>query len=162
LGGEAPARSRNEGGELNAKSHGCCVNILILEDEPSILALTRAILRPLGHTLFEASTAQEAYTRFHASGECMHLLIADVTLPASSGIRVALELQTACSSLQIVLTSGYPRQMWSPQSTADLGKLQPGSFVILAKPFLPAALREEVARVEGIVAQRAAARRAKS
>jgi CheY-like chemotaxis protein len=120
--------------------------ILVLEDDPLVSAVIRLILQSSGHTLIEAATAEEALLRFEDNDCNVDLLIADVNLPVSSGIRVALELRSLLPHLRIIVTSGYPPAMWNEQDAAAFKKLTPESVAILLKPFLPATLLDKVAR----------------
>jgi len=135
------------------------MTILILEDEPSVMDLTRMVLTPLGHTILEAKTAEEAFRRFEESDGAIDLLIADVTLPVSSGIRVALELRSLLPYLRIILTSGYPPFMWNEQDTAELSELPSDSVATLQKPWVPEVLRQTVARFVGMTSTMTALRK---
>lgn len=126
------------------------MTILVLEDDPSITAFMRFVLRPLGHAILEAATAEEAFFRFEESDGNIDLLIADVTLPVSSGTRVALELRSLLPYLRIILTSGYPASMWDEQDAAELSELPSDSIVTIQKPFAASQLREAVARFIGM------------
>jgi CheY-like chemotaxis protein len=120
--------------------------ILLLEDESLVAALVASILKPLGHVILAASTAEEAFRRFDEADGSIDLLIADVNLPVASGIRVALELRSLLPNLRIILTSGYPTSMWSERDVAELDKLPSDSLAILQKPFLAGTLRSMVSR----------------
>jgi CheY-like chemotaxis protein len=120
--------------------------ILVLEDDPSVRFLIRLVLQPSGHTLLEVATAEEALERFEETGRKADLLITDVNLPVSSGIRVGLELQALHPRLRIIITSGHATEMWSDQDAAELNELPSASVVVLQTPFLPAALLDKVAR----------------
>jgi DNA-binding response OmpR family regulator len=67
--------------------------VLVLEDDASVLALIHQIVEQDGYTVLDATTAEEAFVRFEENDAIVDLLIADVTLPGSSGIRAALELR---------------------------------------------------------------------
>lgn len=123
--------------------------ILILEDEPVVMALIRRVLSKR-YAILESTTAEEALQRFSEHHCAVDLLIADVTLPVSSGIRVALELRGANQALRIILTSGYPPEMWPDQDAAELNEIPSGSVATLLKPFLPATLQEMVAALIGL------------
>ena len=126
------------------------MTILILEDESCIMDLTCRVLTPLGHTTLKAATAEEAFMRFEESDGAIDLLIADVTLPVSSGIRVALELRSLLPFLRIILTSGYPPDMWNEQDAAELSELPSDSVATLQKPWPSELLRQTVARFVGM------------
>ncbi|MGE5487335.1 MAG: response regulator [bacterium] len=123
--------------------------ILILEDEPVVMALIRRALSQ-GYAILESTTAEEAIERFGEHHGAVDLLIADVTLPVSSGIRVALELRGANPALRIILTSSYPPEMWPDQDAAELSEIPSDSVATLLKPFLPATLQKMVAGLIGL------------
>jgi two-component system cell cycle sensor histidine kinase/response regulator CckA len=107
--------------------------ILVLEDEPAVLSFLRRMLRD--YNLKEATTAEQALQLFIASGRKLDLLLADVTLPVSSGIEVAMLLRSESPILPVILTSGYPVECWSDRKLADLGRLGSHLVTILEKPF---------------------------
>jgi len=120
--------------------------ILLVEADPSILALMSVSLEPLGHVVLKASTVEEAFQRFDEADASIDLLIADVNLPVTSGIRVALELQSLLPNLRIVLTCKDTPDMWNGRDLAELNELPLDSVAILQKPFLPATLLQTVSR----------------
>ena len=124
--------------------------ILLVEDEPSILALMSEVLESSGHVLLKASGVEEALHRFDEADASIDLVIADVNLPGTSGIRVALELRLLLPNLAIVLISGHTSDMWNPQDVAKLNELPSESVAVLQKPFLPAALLQTVSRFVSI------------
>ncbi len=126
------------------------MTILILEDDPALMNLTRMVLNPWGHTILVAATAEQAFQRFEECHGQIDLLIADVTLPTASGIRVALELRSFLPYLRVILTSGYPPQMWPDQDAAELSELPSDSVATLQKPFTPNSLRQTVSRFIGM------------
>jgi CheY-like chemotaxis protein len=117
-------------------------NILILEDEPIITALLRLLLRD--YIVIEATTAAQALQAFTEHNRQIDLLIADVNLPISSGVQVALILASQLPTLKVILTSGYPVGMWREQDVADLQHLGEHSVTLIEKPFLPKALTDLV------------------
>ena len=64
--------------------------LLVLEDESSVMKLVRHMLKQ--YNLIEAITAEQALHLFNERDRQVDLLLADVTLPTSSGIQVALLL----------------------------------------------------------------------
>ncbi len=120
--------------------------ILLLEDEPALMNLVRRMLAP--YSVLEAATAAEALRQFQQHGQ-VDLLIADVSLPVSSGIQVALLLRAENPHLAIILASGYPTSNWDEKDLGDLARLGPGSVAVLQKPFSTTVLRERVAALIG-------------
>lgn len=114
--------------------------ILLVEDDPFILTLMSVILEPSDHVLLKASGVEEAFERFDEADASIDLVIADVNLPGTSGIRVALELRSLLPNLAIILTSGHTPDLWNPQDVLELNELPFESVAVLQKPFLPATL----------------------
>jgi DNA-binding NtrC family response regulator len=107
--------------------------LLVLEDNPSVMMILRLMLET--YSLIEASTAEQAICLFTERKRPVDLLVADLTLPTSSGIQVALLLRSKVPKLPVILTSGYPVSAWSYRDCADLERLGSMSVTILEKPF---------------------------
>ena len=101
--------------------------------------MSRVLLRS-GYLVLESINAADAIARFqHARGQ-IDLFVADVNLPSSTGIQVALLLRAELPTLRVILTSGYARSDWQGRDAADLERLGLDSLKILQKPFMPQAL----------------------
>jgi two-component system, OmpR family, response regulator len=61
--------------------------VLLLEDNSTVMSLLRLILRD--YNLVETTSAEEALRQFSQHQRNIDLLIADVTLPIDSGVRLA-------------------------------------------------------------------------
>jgi CheY-like chemotaxis protein len=120
--------------------------ILIVDDEPSVLDFMSVALESSGHILLKASTVEEAYERFDDADASIDLLIADVNLRGTSGIRVAVEFRSLLPNLAVVLTSGYMPDLWDQDELAELNELAFNSLEVLQKPFVPATLLQTVSR----------------
>ncbi len=114
--------------------------ILLVEDNPGILALGREILAAAGYTVLEARTADEALA-LSRSGQTIHLVITDIVLPGVRGTTLAKKLSQQQPHMKILLTSGYLDSSESEETTAfeDLPFLQ--------KPFTSTTLRQKVRSV---------------
>jgi CheY-like chemotaxis protein len=119
--------------------------VLLLEDNSTVMSLLRLILRD--YNLVETTSAEEALRQFSQHQRNIDLLIADVTLPIDSGVRLALLLRDMSSDLSIVLTSGCPQNVWNDQDIGDLRRIGSRSVAFLQKPFLPAELLKIVDRL---------------
>jgi DNA-binding response OmpR family regulator len=113
-------------------------NVLVLEDELSVLTLLRRTLAE--YSLIEAATAEEALLLFIDPDYQISLLFADLRcarrrLPARSGIQVALLLRSILPTVPVILTSTCPISGWSVRDSLDLGKLGSTSIAFLQKPF---------------------------
>ena len=119
--------------------------VLILEDEAPIRTLVKLTLAPLGYTVLQAATAEEALRHFMDADACLDLLIADVNLPGGrSGVRVASELRSLLPCLRIILISGVPPSYWDEQDAAEWSEIPSDSVVTLQKPFHAAELLQSV------------------
>src|SRR5260370_15348450 len=128
--------------------------LLVLEDHPSVMMVLRLMLEQ--YNVIEASTAEQALRLFTDHGRKIDLLVADVTLPTSSGIQVALLLRSEVPDLPVILTSGYPVSAWNDRDSADLERLGSNSVAILQKPFQSKALSDAVRELIGTAPAEAA------
>ena len=122
--------------------------LLVLDDESSVIKLLRHVLKE--YALIEATTAEQALRLFIGHGRQIDLLIADVSLPTSSGIQVALLLRSEIPNLPVILTSGYGISEWSIRDSGDLERLDSSSMAILQKPFQPEVLRNAICELMGV------------
>ena len=120
--------------------------VLVLEDEPCVMAVLRNTLSRW-YTVVESTTAIGAFQEFRECAGDIDLLIADATLPVSSGIHVALALRLRLPTLRIVLISGLPESLWPDQERAQLNEVPSDAIAILEKPFFPAILLKTVNRL---------------
>jgi CheY-like chemotaxis protein len=133
--------------EASSKGRAAVKTILVLEDNASVMTVLRLMLEP--YNLIEASNAEQALRLFTDHGRKIDLLVADVTLPTSSGIQVALLLRSRIPTLPVLLTSGYPVGAWSDRDTADLERLDSSSAPIIQKPFQGKTLSDAVRELIG-------------
>jgi DNA-binding NtrC family response regulator len=118
--------------------------ILLVEDEPSLLKLTRSMLERLGYQVLSAARPQEALQLLAQHSGDIHLVISDVVLPETSAVEMVQRIKQQRPGIRCMYMSGY---------TADImlqrGMHEPGA-VFLQKPFthhsLAAKVREALAR----------------
>lgn len=120
--------------------------LLIVDDEPSLVMLMRAVLEKAGHAVSDASNGADALAKLGVSPEdpaapLPDLILLDVMMPVLDGIGTAAALREHPRAgkipILIVTAKGDLRPLFEamPQVT--------GFF---QKPFTPAGLREAVAR----------------
>lgn len=119
---------------------------MVVEDDLPVLALISEILESSGHVILKASAASQAFQKFEEVDASVDLVIADVNLPGTSGLRMALEFWSLLPNLSIILTSGHTPDMWNEDEFLELTELPSDCVAVLQKPFLPAALLETVSR----------------
>ena len=117
--------------------------VLVAEDDEVVRRFLVRALRTYGYTVLEACSAREALSLGRDSPGDIHLLVADVIMPAASGPELAERLQAARPGLKVLFVSGYTRE-----ATVQQGVLRPGTN-LLSKPFGPAQLARMVRRVLG-------------
>ncbi len=121
--------------------------LLVLEDEPALMKFLRHTL--VEHKLLEAGTAEQALRLFVENGRHVDLLLADVTLPTSSGLRVAFFLRSEIPTLPVILTSGYPVSSWNARDSVDLHRIGKKAVKFIQKPFHAQALSNLVHELLG-------------
>jgi CheY-like chemotaxis protein len=111
--------------------------ILVVEDDPNVRAVTSAMLRDLGYTALEATTARAALAVLDR--EPIDLVFTDVILPdGMSGVELAHEVAKARPAPPVLLTSGYTAQRLNLAGDRDLP--------ILSKPYDEARLSEAISK----------------
>ncbi|OJF92839.1 hybrid sensor histidine kinase/response regulator [Pararhizobium antarcticum] len=97
---EPPSEDR-----IAIKTKPLALNILLVEDEVLVRMSTVDILSDLGHTVLEASTAQEALQLLEVAP--VDVLFTDVGLPGISGISLVSQVQARWPAIRIIIASGY-------------------------------------------------------
>lgn len=108
--------------------------ILIVEDQPDVLYLTKRVLETKGYNILTANDAYEGYSIFMQSEMNIDLLLTDVVMPGKNGIELCEELRSIKNNLKVIFMSGYPEDVISHH-----GILQTDSNY-LQKPFINEAL----------------------
>jgi signal transduction histidine kinase/CheY-like chemotaxis protein len=93
--------------------------ILIVEDEPVLREMARAILESCGYSILEASSGKDALEVWNRNTAQIDLLLTDMVMPEGvSGIELAEKLLAAQPGLRIIFTSGYTADEVSPEVLA--------------------------------------------
>ncbi|MDP3478123.1 MAG: PAS domain S-box protein [Desulfoprunum sp.] len=119
--------------------------ILVVEDEPAILNLSKAMLESLGYAVLTANTTGEAMQLAKAQAGKIDLLIIDVVMPEMNGRELADQLQSLFPDIKILFMSGYTADV-----IAHHGVLAEGVCFIqkpLFRQDLAAKVHEVLARV---------------
>jgi DNA-binding response OmpR family regulator len=114
------------------------LHVLVIDDEPDILALCRVTLSRDGHTVLEAATADAGLKL--ALAERPDLIVLDIMLPNRDGFSLLEELMSTpvTHDVPVVLLTAKTR----PQDRArGWGS---GASGYITKPFAPATLNETV------------------
>jgi PAS domain S-box-containing protein len=109
--------------------------VLILDDDAAILELTALYLNKHGFVTLTSLSAASAVKRFDEVAGDIDILIADLTLPGSSGVEVAAQLQSSSPALKTLFVSGYAVEDWFPKDSSLLERFPADSFRFLRKPY---------------------------
>jgi PAS domain S-box-containing protein len=112
--------------------------VLIVEDEPELLALAANLFRNIGYDVLSASNAADARLIIERDPASVHLLFSDLVMPGITGLELAEWVRGAHPAIKIVLSSGY--------ATPDMGneRERMGQFTFLPKPYRLAELARAV------------------
>jgi PAS domain S-box-containing protein len=95
--------------------------VMVVEDEPSILKLTKMILEILGYRALSAGTPGEAIKLAEEHDGEIHLLITDVVMPEMNGRELAERLQSITPGIKILFMSGYTATVIAHRGVLDEG-----------------------------------------
>ena len=112
--------------------------ILLVEDEVTILEMTREMLEILGYEVLSASSPLKAFDIVESYNDDIHLLLTDVIMPGMNGKELAQRLNSTYPELRCLYMSGYTNDIITNQGMLDEGV----SF--LQKPFSQQELAKKV------------------
>jgi len=105
------------------------VRVLIVDDDPIVLASCRRILETKAFTVVTAASVSAAVEETVAQG--FGLIIVDLKMPERDGLQLVQKAQTWGRPVPVIVMSGYPT------SDTVLSSLASGAFAFLPKPFTP-------------------------
>ena len=118
--------------------------ILLLDDEPDIIAVFGKALTRAGYRVHEFTDPVAALEHYKANASEFGLIVSDVRMPVMSGIEFATEIRKLDPGVPIVFMSAYERgTVGIPAELKFNGYLQ--------KPVLPTQLILEVSKHVRIV-----------
>jgi signal transduction histidine kinase/ActR/RegA family two-component response regulator len=110
--------------------------LLLVDDDADVRAVTAAMLREVGHAVFEASDGAGALEVVRRYGEKIDLLISDFAMPGMNGVELARAVRATLPHLPVLFITGFAE-------TAALSGYAL-SEEMLRKPFLAQNLVEKV------------------
>ena len=111
--------------------------VLLVEDEPAVRDVARALLGRLGYRVLAAGSGDEALSLASGHEGPVHLLLTDVVLPGPSGPEVAEAVRARRPGCRVLFMSGYPEKLAAGLSGVPF----------LPKPFSPEALARKIREV---------------
>ena len=107
--------------------------ILIIEDDPDVLATVVKQLEYLGYDVLTASDGMEGMKKLDEGG--YDLVITDIVMPFISGVGVVTALKEKMPNIPIIAMTGYGKE---PEAAA----MEKKADVVLAKPVKIAVLKD--------------------
>ena len=117
--------------------------ILVIDDEPHVLAVLNGVLIRHGYKVITAQHGMEAIEQLRDSPSLdVDLLLVDLALPDLNGVEVVRRIHEFRPGIPVLYLSGLFQQ------EIEAGESEPGIHH-LAKPFSPQQLVEEVRKALG-------------
>ena len=103
--------------------------VMLVEDDPSLLALASEALTELGYRVLGAPGPVGALRVLDREKDSVAVLVTDVVMPEMGGRELAERVRQICPGLPILFVSGYTRDSALAQGSEDVG------FHFLEKPY---------------------------
>jgi PAS domain S-box-containing protein len=119
--------------------------IMIVDDEPMLVALAEEILAELGYEPVGFNSSRAALQAFRIDPQRFDLILTDEAMPDLVGTELAREIRQIAPGIPIILMSGYGGSQLAQRAAAI------GINEVLRKPLQRPDLAESLARVLGLV-----------
>lgn len=81
-------------------------SILVVDDQPDVLATSAELLRILGYEVFSASSGEAALQVLRET-QGIEILLTDVVMPRMDGLALAQHARRTAPGIKVILMSGY-------------------------------------------------------
>ena len=115
--------------------------ILLVEDEPLVLEMTKLMLEEVGYRVLVAPTPDEAIRVADEHAGQIRLMVTDVVMPGMNGHDLSVQLTSQYPGIKTLFMSGYPGNAIKKFGMPE----HPVNFI--QKPFSASALTTMVRRV---------------
>ena len=116
--------------------------ILLVEDEPSILRMTRMMLERKGYSVLSAATPSQALEEAEKHSGSIDLLMTDVVMPEMNGRDLSGKISALYPGIRLLFMSGYTANVIAHQGVLDDG------VAFIQKPF---SMEDMTAKLRGIL-----------
>jgi len=116
-------------------------NILIVDDDFSVLTVIKAMLESSDYNVAVARTADVAVSIAERKNK-LDLLLTDVVMPDVDGPNLAEKILTIQPNAKVIFMSGYPLKTYDAENLAQVG--------FLPKPFDSRRLLDAIERAFGV------------
>jgi signal transduction histidine kinase len=114
------------------------VRVLVVDDDPLVVASTTAMLEDIGHIVIEAPSGARALELLH-QGAVVDVVITDHAMPGMTGSELARQIRQSWPGLPIILATGY----------AELPNGEDPGLPRLSKPYLQDELAMQITKIAG-------------
>ncbi|PKL38229.1 MAG: hypothetical protein CVV41_22730 [Candidatus Riflebacteria bacterium HGW-Riflebacteria-1] len=95
--------------------------ILLVEDEPTLMKMTKMLLQRLGYRVLAAGTPDCAVELAKSQHESIKLLITDVVMPEMDGVALAAQIAKIQPEIKTLFMSGYTNSMATTNEIVEKG-----------------------------------------
>lgn len=117
--------------------------ILLVEDEESVLHITKEMLEDLGYQVLPAPSPMQGLRLAASFSGPIHLLLTDVVMPEINGLKLSEQLHQNHSELKVLFMSGYTADVIAQRGILDKG------IEFIEKPFSLQKLSQKVREALG-------------
>ncbi len=114
--------------------------VLVVEDEPMVLAFVERGLRQLGYSVLTATSGKRACEIYAHDGDRIDCVLLDMIMPEMSGLETYTRLKALRPDVRVIVSSGYRRDRFA-------GELADADF--LGKPYSLEALSVAMEKIRG-------------
>jgi nitrogen-specific signal transduction histidine kinase/CheY-like chemotaxis protein len=83
-------------------------NILLVDDNPVVLEVTREMLKYLNYKVETAKNGREALTRYNKCPDKIALVLSDMAMPLMGGDELFRKLRKINPGIKVIIMTGYP------------------------------------------------------
>ncbi|MFZ5775750.1 MAG: PAS domain S-box protein [Thermodesulfobacteriota bacterium] len=112
--------------------------VLVVEDESSILSLTKRILSSHNYKVLTAERPSEALRKAREHADEIDLLVTDVVMPEMNGRELTEQIKSFCPKVSCLYMSGYTADVIAHRGVLDK------EINFIQKPFTPSTLATKV------------------
>jgi signal transduction histidine kinase len=116
-------------------STGRSYRVLVVDDDPLVVASTAAMLEDAGHVVTEALSGARALDMLRLGAE-VDVVVTDHAMPGMTGAELARQMRQQWPRLPVILATGY----------AELPNGEEPGLPRLSKPYLQSELLEQIAK----------------
>ncbi|HET6348788.1 MAG TPA: ATP-binding protein [Candidatus Krumholzibacteria bacterium] len=103
----APARAETEAPAEISEAGGGGEHVLIVDDEPAIVALLRRMLETRGFRVSSFTSSRDALAAFRREPDAFDAVITDQTMPRMSGLELTRAMHDIRGDIPVILSTGY-------------------------------------------------------